>query len=135
MKFNIKHLGFCTLLGVAASTTTSCNDMLNLEPVSQITPEAYYGSADQLAAYLNSYYNTCFTMAPYSGYMYHQASYNDGMARSDGNTDIMLTGLTGSTTLFAEDYWEVSSGKVLQNYYSYVRVFNYFLDNKYFFTY
>ncbi|MBQ8889114.1 MAG: RagB/SusD family nutrient uptake outer membrane protein [Bacteroidaceae bacterium] len=129
MKFNIKHLGFCTLLGVSASMSTSCDDMLNLEPVSQITPEAFYGSADQLAAYLNSYYNGCFTTAPYSGYMYHQGSYNDGMARSDGNTDIMLVGLSGSNTLFAKDgYWEVSSGKQLQGYYGNVRAINFFLQ-------
>lgn len=128
MKFNIKHLGFCTLLGVSASMSTSCDDMLNLEPVSQITPEAFYGSADQLAAYLNSYYNGCFATAPYSGYMYHQGSYNDGMARSDGNTDIMLVGLSGSNTLFAKDgYWEVSSGKQLQGYYGNVRAINFFL--------
>ena len=129
MKFNIKHLGFCTLLGVSASMSTSCDDMLNLEPVSQITPEAFYGSADQLAAYLNSYYNGCFTTAPYSGYMYHQGSYNDGMACSDGNTDIMLVGLSGSNTLFAKDgYWEVSSGKQLQGYYGNVRAINFFLQ-------
>lgn len=128
MKFNIKHLGFCTLLGVSASMSTSCDDMLNLEPVSQITPEAFYGSADQLAAYLNSYYNGCFATAPYSGYMYHQGNYNDGMARSDGNTDIMLVGLSGSNTLFAKDgYWEVSSGKQLQGYYGNVRAINFFL--------
>lgn len=129
MKFNIKHLGFCTLLGVSASIATSCDDMLNLEPVSQITPEAFYGSADQLAAYLNNYYDGCFTTAPFSGAMYHQRSYNDGMARSDGNTDIMLVGTSGSNSLFAQTgYWEVSSGKVLQGYYGNIRVMNFFLD-------
>ena len=35
----------------------------------------------------------------YSGEMYHTQSYSDGMARSDGNTDIMLAGLNGNTTL------------------------------------
>ena len=50
------------------------------------------------------------------------------MARSDGNTDIMLAGLNGNTTLFADDHWEVSSGKALQGYYGGVRVYNYFLD-------
>lgn len=79
-------------------STTSCNDLLDLDPVSQITPESFYTSADQLATYLNNYYSS-YLVAPYSGEMYHTQSYSDGMARSDGNTDIMLAGLNGNTTL------------------------------------
>ena len=126
MKINTKHIGLCLLLG-AAMSTTSCNDLLDLDPVSQITPESFYTSADQLATYLNNYYSS-YLVAPYSGEMYHTQSYSDGMARSDGNTDIMLAGLNGNTTLFADDHWEVSSGKALQGYYEGVRVYNYFLD-------
>lgn len=126
MKINTKHIGLCLLLG-AAMSTTSCNDLLDLDPVSQITPESFYTSADQLATYLNNYYSS-YLVAPYSGEMYHTQSYSDGMARSDGNTDIMLAGLNGNTTLFADDHWEVSSGKALQGYYGGVRVYNYFLD-------
>ena len=48
MKINTKHIGLCLLLG-AAMSTTSCNDLLDLDPVSQITPESFYTSADQLA--------------------------------------------------------------------------------------
>jgi len=88
MKFNIKNLGIGILLGTVGVVSSSCNDMLDLEPVSQITPESYYSSADQLGAYLNNYYNS-FLSAPYSGSMYHVSNYNDGMAQSDGNTDIM----------------------------------------------
>lgn len=127
MKMNIKHLGFCLLLGVATVGTTSCNDMLNLDPVSQITPESFYTSADQLASYLNNYYNDALS-APYSGAMYHTQSYSDGLAQSDANTDIMMVGLSGNTTLFSDDHWEVSSGKSLQGYYGNIRIFNYFLD-------
>lgn len=127
MRINTKHIGFCLMLGATAIGTTSCNDLLDLDPVSQITPESYYTSADQLSTYLNQYYNNCL-IAPYSGEMYHTQSYSDGMARSDGNTDIMLTGLSGNTTLFADDHWEVSADKVLQGYYGNVRIFNYFLD-------
>ena len=39
MKINTKHIGLCLLLG-AAMSTTSCNDLLDLDPVSQITPES-----------------------------------------------------------------------------------------------
>lgn len=114
------------LLGASTAVVSSCNDMLDLDPVSQITPDAYYSNADQLAAYLNSYYNGSLS-APFSGLMYHSGGYDDGLARSDGNTDIMVAG-GGSTTLFANNHWEVSAGKDLQGYYGNIRVFNYFLD-------
>ena len=77
MKINIKHLGFYALLGMMPFSVTSCNDLLDLEPVSQITSEVYYETADQLASYLNNYYNS-FLQNPYNGYMYHEAAYNDG---------------------------------------------------------
>ncbi len=114
------------LLGASTAVVSSCNDMLDLDPVSQITPDAYYSNADQLAAYLNNYYNGSLS-APFSGLMYHSSGYNDGLARSDGNTDIMVAG-GGSTALFANNHWEVSAGKALQGYYGNIRVFNYFLD-------
>ncbi|WP_251621163.1 RagB/SusD family nutrient uptake outer membrane protein [Odoribacter lunatus] len=126
MKFNIKNLGIGILIGTASMVTSSCNDMLDLEPVNQITPESYYSSADQLGAYLNNYYNS-FLAAPYSGSMFHASNYNDGMAQSDGNTDIMCVG-GGNTTLFSNDHWEVSSDKALQGYYGNVRICNYFLE-------
>ncbi len=115
------------LLGTAALGTTSCNDLLDLEPQSQITPDSYYTTADQLASYLNNYYST-YLVAPYSGNMYHSQGYNDGMARSDGDTDIMLAGASGNTTYFADDHWEVPSSKNLQSYYAGIRVYNYFLE-------
>lgn len=127
MKINKKHIGFCMMMGFAAIGSTSCNDLLDLDPVSQITPESYFVTADQLATYLTNYY-TGYLTAPFSGAMYHNYGYNDGMAQSDGNTDIMLVGLGGNTAYFANDHWEVSSGKALQEYYGGVRVYNYFLD-------
>lgn len=127
MKLTIKNIALCTLFGAALSTT-SCDDLIDMEPVSQITPESFYNTADQLASYLNNYYNS-FLQHPYNGYMYHQQAYNDGMARSDRNTDIFVQGVGGNTTLFADNYWEVPSGKNLQdNYFAYFRICNYFLE-------
>ncbi len=114
------------MLGAAGAGFTSCNDLLDLEPINQITPESYYSSADQLASYMNQYYNDYLTGA-YSS-IHHPQGYNDGMARSDGNTDIMVAGLGGNTTLFADGHWEVPSGKQLQGRYGGVRIFNYFIN-------
>lgn len=126
MKIKIKNIGVCAIMAVAGLSATSCNDLLDLKPISQITPSDYYKSADQLAAYLNSYYAN-YLSNPYTG-MFHTATYNDGMAQSDVNTDIFVQG-GGNTTLFADNHWEVSSGKVLQGYFGGVRVYN-FLINK-----
>ena len=128
MKFiNIKNL----LLGAAVTTATfgltSCNDLLDMKPINQITPEAYYQNADQLAAYLNNYYDSYLQM-PYSGSMSHSwGQWNEGKAKSDWDTDIYCWG-GGNTSLFADDHWEVSSGKALQGYYGGVRVYNYFIN-------
>lgn len=123
---NIKNL----LLGAAVTTAafglTSCNDLLDMKPISQITPGAYYQNADQLAAYLNNYYDSYLQM-PYSGSMSHSwGQWNEGKAKSDWDTDIYCWG-GGNTSLFADDHWEVSSGKALQGYYGGVRVYNYFI--------
>ena len=125
---DIKNLLLCTAVATATASLTSCNDWLDTKPISQITPEAYYQNADQLAAYLNNYYDSYLVM-PYSGYMTHYwGQWNEGKAKSDWDTDIYCWG-GGNTQLFANDHWEVSSGKVLQGYYSGVRVFNYFINN------
>lgn len=124
---NIKNL----LLGAAVTTAafglTSCNDLLDMKPISQITPGDYYQNADQLAAYLNNYYDSYLEM-PYSGSMSHSwGQWNEGKAKSDWDTDIYCWG-GGNTSLFADDHWEVSSGKALQGYYGGVRVYNYFIN-------
>lgn len=124
---NIKNL----LLGAAVTTAafglTSCNDLLDMKPISQITPGTYYQNADQLAAYLNNYYDSYLQM-PYSGSMSHSwGQWNEGKAKSDWDTDIYCWG-GGNTALFADDHWEVSSGKALQGYYGGVRVYNYFIN-------
>lgn len=125
MKLNIKNVGACLLFGGTLLTTTSCNDLLDLEPVSQITPESFYQTADQLGAYMINYYGEL--QNPFSDAMFHGGGYNDGIARSDGNTDIQVVD-GGSMKLFVPDKWEVAGGKQLQGWYESVRAFNYFLE-------
>ena len=125
MKLNIKNVGACLLFGGTLLTTTSCNDLLDLEPVSQITPEFFYQTADQLGAYMINYYGEL--QNPFSDAMFHGGGYNDGIARSDGNTDIQVVD-GGSMKLFVPDKWEVAGGKQLQGWYGSVRAFNYFLE-------
>ena len=127
MKFTIKALGLRLLAGAALlSITPACNELLDKEPILEITPQDYYKTADQLAAYLNNYYDDHLS-APYSGAMYHSSGYTSGQNRSDINTDIACYG-TGSTSRYANNHWLTSTSKVLQSYYANIRVWNYFLD-------
>ncbi len=125
MKLNIKNIGLGMLALTGVVGLASCDEKLNLEPIVQITPDDYYKSADQLANYVNTYYNSHLTN-PFSGSMFHTAGYTDGLNRSDINTDIACVG-GGNTTLFAPDHWQTPTGKALQGYYGQVRVWNWFL--------
>lgn len=128
MKINIKQISLYALLGAGVLTTSSCNDFLDREPINQITEKAYFQSADQLANYLNKYYNDFLTL-PYNGKMYHKREWNDGLAQSDKNTDIMVQSVGGNTTLFATDHWEVPGKKNLQDdYFKQIRICNYFIE-------
>lgn len=125
MKLNIKLLGLGLFVG-GAMVFTSCDESLDLGPVTQITPDDYYKSADQMQSYVNNYFNA-HLVNPFSGTMYHTASYNSGMNRSDVNTDICLP-ISGNTTLFSEGHWLTPNGKALQSHYAKVRVWNYFIN-------
>ncbi len=128
MKSKIKNIALAAIAFAGISGLTSCNDALDMEPITEITPEDYYKTADQLANYVNNYYNA-HLVNPWSYYsrMYHQADYTDGLNRSDINTDIACIG-DGSTTFFTPNHWQTGTGKSLQTYYSYVRVWNHFIN-------
>lgn len=127
---NIKYLGTGLLMGAMTLGMTSCNDLLDLEPITQITPESYYNNPDQLASYVNNYINGYLSNPwSYYGTMFHTATYNDGMNCSDANTDIAVAG-GGSSSYFAKSgiYWEVGSGKALQSgAFDRIRVLNFFI--------
>lgn len=58
----MKKIFHCTLLKsfiyvtLVATTVTSCNDYLNVEPQSDVSPEKYLFTEDQLESYVNKYY-------------------------------------------------------------------------------
>lgn len=111
-----------------AVLTTACDEKLDLGPITQITPESYFKSDDQLANYVNNYF-LAHLQAPFSGSMFHpQGSYTTGLGTSDANTDIYISG-SGSTTYFTKDHWQTPSGKSLQGLlYGNLRVWNYFIN-------
>ena len=54
MKTTIKIQGLAII--ALAMSMTACNDYLDITPPSQVTPETYFNSADQLGAYTIKYY-------------------------------------------------------------------------------
>lgn len=50
----LSRLGVIALFGLA---TVGCNDYLDITPPSDVTPETYFTTADQLGAYAIKYYN------------------------------------------------------------------------------
>ena len=132
MKLKFKNILLLVTLGSASVAFTSCNSWLDLKPISQITPDGYYQTPDQVANYLNNYY-TSFLIHPYSmgnsGYMFHGGGYDTGMMQLDNNTDIVLVG-SGSTTYFGDTgQWLVSTGRQLRDsYFARIRIANYFFE-------
>lgn len=121
---NIPSLGIAVAGMLAAMT--SCDSQLDLKPISEITPDDYFHTADQLANYLNQYYDSQL-INPFSGEMYHKGGYNAGLGNSDVNTDLYIKG-GGSTDWFARKHRQTPTEKVLQKEYNNVRIWNYFLD-------
>ena len=61
MKLKIKNLFIqaCFIAG-GALTLTSCNDFLDREPLSSVTPEVYFQTVDHFAAYSIAKYQNYF---------------------------------------------------------------------------
>ena len=87
--------------GVVATsllTFTACNDFLELEPPSNVTPESYFQNDEQLGAYAIGRYNDIFTTPSGWG----QGSIING----DAGTDNMAA-TDPNTSRFTKDLWMV----------------------------
>ena len=125
MRLKIKHIYVGALIGMAGLTTTSCNDFLERAPISQITPESYFTTVDQVGNYVLNYYDSQLENSNGSK-MYHQTSWNSGVQRNDANTDNLLAD-ESNLGYFAGD-WQVPTGKSTQGLLSRARVWNYLFE-------
>ena len=101
----------------AGMVATSCDDFLDREPITNITPNSYFKADTELAAYTINYYHNIFR-APRGGY-------NAGPANWDDETDNMVVG-DASLGYFADNYWLVGKGQAMD--FGMIRVCNYFFD-------
>ena len=77
MKLSLKHIYICSLIGLGASTLASCNDFLDREPITNVTPEAYFTTVDQVGAYVINYYSYLQNSRQQS--LYHDKNWRSGM--------------------------------------------------------
>lgn len=122
-KYNCKQFAGHFLLGLCLAAMCSCNDFLDIEPVSTISPERYLNSEDQLAAYIINYYGgnqqtdvTTGGQLPsfngYSGPYLNEALTDNGIGRNGESK--YVPGL--KTVSQSNGYWNFTNIYAL-NYY------------------
>lgn len=100
MKIKMKYIvAQACLVAGASIALTSCNDFLDREPLDQVTPQEYFQTADHLAAYTISKYNSMFST---------HSGWNAGTVNNDGGTDNMVVGGYNST-YYEKGIWKVPS--------------------------
>lgn len=110
----MKKTYICSLL-LLTGVLSSCEDFLNREPISSVTPDQYFNTDSELAAYtINSY--------PFN---FH-SGWNSGIMNNDGNTDNMIVG-DYSSTYYVKGYWKVPETGSSWNF-SAIRSCNYFFE-------
>ena len=118
MKF--KYLS-TLLLGASLTGLTACNDYLDVEPQSDITPSAFFYTADDLAAYTINLYNGTFDyISP--------GSYGISVFGWDNDTDNQA-GVNASATRWVPGQWKVGTNNYwTKDNWAEVRNVNYFFD-------
>ena len=118
MKF--KYLSIF-LLGASLTGLTACNDYLDVEPQSDITPAAFFTTADDLAAYTINLYNSTFDyISP--------GSYGISIFGWDNDTDNQAA-VRASAQRWVPGQWKVGTSNYwTKDNWAKVRNINYFFD-------
>ena len=125
MKHSIKYICFCSMALAGGLLTTSCEDFLDREPITDLTPQAYFTTADQVGAYVVNYYVDQLKDSRDKSLTHETPSYNSCKTRNDDVTDNLYVE-QGSLNYFAGNKL-VPAGKNLQTLYERVRVWNWLL--------
>ena len=127
MIFNKTILGGL-VLGMASMGLVSCNDYLDITPPSQVSPENYFTTADQLKTYLDKYYanydNWFSTDDTHGGEIpSHYGTQNGSPYYDDKATD----NDQGTNNRYVKDAWTVgqTGGKWK---FDNIRIWNYYIN-------
>lgn len=130
MKKTINNKYFiCSLIfSVVSLCLVSCNDFLNVSPPSQVSPEKYLTTADQLKAYLDAYY------ANYSNWNSYDASTGGMIPSHFGSSngtpyydDNATDNSVGTDARYIKDAWTVGQTGGYWNFNN-IRALNYFIN-------
>lgn len=121
----MKKINSLFAFALGAMMMVGCNDFLDRQPITDITPEKYFKSAEELAAYTINYYETFFTR--------YRGNYNVGIILEDAYTDNLVYGGSGNSTaigLFSasNSYRLVPTGQAISSYAQRIRICNYFFE-------
>ena len=94
---NTKYLYIAMLAAAMPVAFSSCNDYLNEEPQSVVTPESYFTEASQLQAYVDENYSSILPSIKNNSY---------GIYGEDAGTDNQLD-ITPNSDLYENGHWKV----------------------------
>ena len=114
MKF--KYLSIF-LLGASLTGLTACDDYLDVEPQSDITPAAFFKTAEDLSAYTINMYESTFDYIA-------RGSYGISIFGNDNHTDNQAT--VGYSSQWVPGQWKVGNSNPWN--WSNIRTVNYFFD-------
>lgn len=107
---------FCLLCSIAFFS--SCEDFLDREPESQVTPEAYFTNASELKANLDGMYSDILPSHGNNSY---------GLFGDDADTDNQVSRTAGSR--YATGEWRVPNSEDSDWKFDYIYKVNFFLSN------
>ncbi len=126
MKLNLKNICLCSLVVLGGIGMTSCESWLDREPITDVTPGAYFKTAEQVANYVNNYYTGSLVNSRGQN-LFHNGNYGHLLGSNDDNTDNYVSGRSGSLDYFAGE-WQAGTGQALSSRYAWVRVWNYLIN-------
>lgn len=121
-----KYLYASLLVCLGGMMVSSCDKFLDREPITNVTPAAYFSTPDQVKTYVDNYFGGQLIDSRGNS-LWHTRDWNNNRHRNDSDTDNLLVGQTGNLSYFAGQ-WESGSGQALGGDYTRIRVWNYLIN-------
>lgn len=115
----------CSLIGLGGLMLTSCNDFLDREPITMVTPESYFTSDDQVGGYVFAKYDWLENTNGQK--LFHPYNWQAGITWNDNNTDNFFGG--ANQNLFGRNL-QVPAGQTYGGYAGRIRTWNYLIEGQ-----
>ncbi|MFI3322754.1 MAG: RagB/SusD family nutrient uptake outer membrane protein [Rikenellaceae bacterium] len=125
MKINFKYISVALISGMLGIFTSCGNDFLDREPVSSLTPEAYFSSDAQLRAYLTPLYENIENHRTFSNLGMYGGKDNGATENYYGSDDIINEVINSR---FVNGLWQVNTQSTSFWNFEAIYEINYFLE-------